>query len=169
MPPTKLFFPVQWEADLWQSSLEAACFGSKDSFICLVWPCVHGCIRLLHGGVPDKLEASGAFGVWSPHSHTVCEHSLLLKMAPHTLIGCFKAQSSDEELPQLFGLFGRLWLRRVEKVMAPYSSTLAWKIPWMEEPGRLQSMGSLTVGYDWAISLSLFTLGSINTPIQIIQ
>ena len=29
-----------------------------------------------------------------------------------------------------------------EKAMAPYSSTLAWKIPWMEEPGRLQSMGS---------------------------
>ena len=32
--------------------------------------------------------------------------------------------------------------------MAPYSSTLAWKIPWMEEPGRLQSMGSLRVGHD---------------------
>ena len=32
--------------------------------------------------------------------------------------------------------------------MAPHSSTLAWKIPWMEEPGRLQSMGSLRVGYD---------------------
>ena len=41
--------------------------------------------------------------------------------------------------------------------MAPHSSTLAWKIPWMEEPGRLQSMGSLRVGHDWAISLSLFT------------
>ena len=35
-----------------------------------------------------------------------------------------------------------------EKAMAPYSSTLAWKIPWMEEPGRLQSMGSLGVGHD---------------------
>ena len=41
--------------------------------------------------------------------------------------------------------------------MAPHSSTLAWKIPWMEEPGRLQSMGSLRVGHDWATSLSLFT------------
>ena len=41
--------------------------------------------------------------------------------------------------------------------MAPYSSTLAWKIPWMEEPGRLQSMGSLRVRHDWATSLSLFT------------
>ena len=41
--------------------------------------------------------------------------------------------------------------------MAPHSSTLAWKIPWMEESGRLQSMGLLGVGHDWATSLSLFT------------
>ena len=39
--------------------------------------------------------------------------------------------------------------------MAPHSSTLAWKIPWMEEPGRLQSMGSLRVGHDWVTSVSL--------------
>ena len=41
--------------------------------------------------------------------------------------------------------------------MAPHSSTLAWKIPWTEEPGGLQSMGSLRVGHDWTTSLSLFT------------
>ena len=41
--------------------------------------------------------------------------------------------------------------------MAPHSSTLAWKILWMEEPGGLQSMGLLRVGHDWATSLSLFT------------
>ena len=41
--------------------------------------------------------------------------------------------------------------------MAPHSSTLAWKVPWMEEPGRLQSMGSLRVRHDWVTSLSLFT------------
>ena len=35
-----------------------------------------------------------------------------------------------------------------EKAMAPHSRTLAWKIPWAEEPGRLQSMGSLRVGHD---------------------
>ena len=40
--------------------------------------------------------------------------------------------------------------------MAPHSSTLAWKIPWTEEPGRLQSMGSRRVGLDRATSLSLF-------------
>ena len=41
--------------------------------------------------------------------------------------------------------------------MAPHSSTLAWKIPWTEEPGGLQSMGWLRVGHEWATSLSLFT------------
>ena len=45
----------------------------------------------------------------------------------------------------------------LEKAMAPHSSTLAWKIPWTEEPGRLQSMGSLKVRHDWATLLSLFT------------
>ena len=44
-----------------------------------------------------------------------------------------------------------------EKAMAPHSSPLAWKIPWTEEPGRLQSMGSRRVGHDWATSLSPFT------------
>ena len=46
----------------------------------------------------------------------------------------------------------------LEKGMATHSSILAWEIPWTEEPGRLQSMGSLGVGHDWATSLSLFTL-----------
>jgi len=41
--------------------------------------------------------------------------------------------------------------------MAPHSSTLAWKIPWTEEPRRLQSMESLRVRHDWATLLSLFT------------
>ena len=42
--------------------------------------------------------------------------------------------------------------------MAPHSSTLAWKIPWTEEPGRLPPMGLLRVRHDWATSLSPFTL-----------
>ena len=44
-----------------------------------------------------------------------------------------------------------------EKAMAPHCSTPAWKIPWTEEPGGLQSMGSRRVGHDWLTSLSLFT------------
>ena len=50
-----------------------------------------------------------------------------------------------------------------------HSSTLAWKIPWMEKPGRLQSMGSLRVGHDWAtsFSISLSCLGERNgSPLQ---
>ena len=47
-------------------------------------------------------------------------------------------------------------MKVTENTRAPHSSTLAWKIPWTEEPGRLQSMGSWRVGHDWVTSLSLF-------------
>ena len=47
-----------------------------------------------------------------------------------------------------FLLLGREVMTNPEKAMAPYSSTLAWKIPWTEEPGRLQSMGLLRVRHD---------------------
>ena len=52
-----------------------------------------------------------------------------------------------------------LWQKIIslEKAMAPHSNTLAWKIPWMEKPGRLWAMESLRVGHVWATSLSLFT------------
>ena len=46
---------------------------------------------------------------------------------------------------------------KLQPEMAPHASTLAWKIPWMEEPGRLQSLGLLRVGHNWTTSLSLFT------------
>ena len=55
--------------------------------------------------------------------------------------------------------FTSVWVSvhiNTEKAMAPHSSTLAWKIPWTGESGRLQSMGSLRVTHDWATSLSLF-------------
>ena len=57
----------------------------------------------------------------------------------------------------LWGKYFNLSGPLMEKAMATHSSTLAWRIPWMEEPGGLQSMGSLRVGHDWATSLSLFT------------
>ena len=44
----------------------------------------------------------------------------------------------------------------MEKEMATHSSTLAWKIPWMGDPGRLQSMGWQRVGHNWGTSLSFF-------------
>ena len=55
-----------------------------------------------------------------------------------------------------------------EKAMALHSSTLAWKIPWIEKPGRLQSMGSHRVGHDWsdlAAGSNRAWLASVNDPI----
>ena len=52
----------------------------------------------------------------------------------------------SEKAGHLLKFSGRSWV--LEKAMAPHSSTLAWKIPWMEEPGGLQPMGSLRVGHD---------------------
>ena len=54
---------------------------------------------------------------------------------------------------------------KLEKAMAPHSSTLAGKIPWREDPGRLQSMRSLRVGHDWVTSLSRIGEGNGN-PLQ---
>ena len=55
----------------------------------------------------------------------------------------------------------KMWYKtdyiKIIDLMAPHASSLAWKIPWMEEPGRLQSMGSLRIRHDWVTSLSLFT------------
>ena len=48
-----------------------------------------------------------------------------------------------------------------EKAVAPHSSTLAWKILWTEEPGRLQSVGSLRVRHNWATSVSLFSFHAL--------
>ena len=72
----------------------------------------------------------------------------------------FSVQSQRKAMPKNAQTTAQLHSshRLMEKAIAPHSSTLAWKIPWTEEPGSLQSMGSLRVRYDWATSLSLFTL-----------
>jgi len=59
--------------------------------------------------------------------------------------------------PLLFHMLSRFVIaflpRTLEKEMETHSSITAWKIPWTEEPGKLQSMGSRRVGHDWATSL----------------
>ena len=50
------------------------------------------------------------------------------------------------------------WEDPLEKEMAIHSSTLAWKIPWLEEPDRLQSMGSQRVGHDFTFTFTIQTL-----------
>ena len=72
----------------------------------------------------------------------------------------------------LIGLLVFLWLSfetslHVLDILPTHSSTLAWKIPWVEELGGLQSMGSLRVRHDWATSLSLSLIGEGNgNPLQ---
>ena len=57
------------------------------------------------------------------------------------------SQKTDTILPCLFFFFA--WLHhKLEKEMATHSSTLAWKIPWTEEPSRLRSMGLQRAGHD---------------------
>ena len=69
----------------------------------------------------------------------------------------FVTESQKSKYINYHSAFNLAHMYTVEKAMAPHSSTLAWKIPWMEEPSRLQSMGSLRVRHDWATSLSLIT------------
>ena len=95
-----------------------------------------------------------SFCDWAIFHYYISQYSVYI---PHLLkpiiywwwgLDCFHVLAVINSTAMNFG---------VEKAMAPHSSTLAWKIPWMEEPGRLQSMGSLRVWHDWATSLSLFT------------
>ena len=79
-------------------------------------------------------------------SHEIKRHLLLGRKVMTNLYRILK--SRDITLPAKVCLV---------KTMATHSSTLAWKIPWTEEPGRLQSMGLQRVRHDWATSLSLFT------------
>ena len=58
------------------------------------------------------------------------------------------------------------WEDPLEKEMATHSSTIAWKIPQMEEPGRLQAMGSQRVGHDTATSMSMSMSDGAGIPNQ---
>ena len=84
------------------------------------------------------------------HHSSTCWHP------DHLLTAVRTGQQPSLTLALLFFLRICIHLFR-EEATATHSSTLAWKIPWMEEPGGLQSMGSLGVGHNWTISLSLFT------------
>ena len=110
-------------------------------------------------------------GAWRTIVHVVSKSQTWLRKHTHT----FEVKSQERPelhatliyskpkfrsgiclLEEIFTPERGIWIS-MEKTMAPHCSTLAWKIPRMEEPGRLQSMGSLRVRHNWATSLSLFT------------
>ena len=99
------------------------------------------------------MYSSRKLNAWiAHHYHQDTEKVHHLQKLPHAVFLC----------PLITSTSGKHWFVLhcclfPEKAMAPHFSTLAWKIPWMEEPGRLQSMGSLRVRHDWVTSLSLFT------------
>ena len=88
--------------------------------------------------VSDAIQPSHPLSSPSPPAFSLSQHQ-----------GLFKWVSSSHQVAKVLELS--------KEVLAPHSSTLAWKIPWMEEPEKLQSMGSLRVRHDWVTSLSLFT------------
>ena len=108
-----------------------------------------------------------------PSSHLILCHPLLLPPIPPS-IRVFSNESTlhmrwpkygsfsfsiipSKEIPGLISFRADVKKNEINWQLATHSSTLAWKIPWAEEPGMLHSMGSLRVGHDWATSLSLFT------------
>ena len=97
-------------------------------------------------------------------NYAFARHSLLIHSSADGHLGCFHVLANINSASMntgvhmalnsgFLGVYAQQWdcwvIRQFsEKAMATHSSTLAWKIPWMEEPGRLQSMGSLRVGHD---------------------
>ena len=110
--------------------------------------------RAEHSAWPLERNPS-VFNHWID-SHCRC-HGLLHCMWQAQIMLMRKSYNSLAPRPEWSR--NEIWLSleiQLEKAMAPHSSTLAWKISCLEEPGGLQSMGSIGVGHDWATSLSLF-------------
>ena len=93
-------------------------------------------------------EAAGASSLPSAGNFLLCR--MLWPSPAKADLGCLQ-QSTSRKRNQFILITKIIYLSlcaATEKAMAPHSSTLAWKIPWTEEPGRLQSMGSRRVGHD---------------------
>ena len=112
--------------------------------------------RWWRAGKPGMLQSMGSQRV---RHEWVTEQQQNIPLKTSYKIKALKSYRRNNEQSWYFfqELFCASCVLPLEKAMAPHSSTLAWKIPWMEEPGRLQSMRSRRVGHNWATSLSLFT------------
>ena len=135
--------------------------------ICLHQNFIHACIRILFcfkGWMRFYWKDGPCFIYSFFDGHLCCLHLLTIvaKTAMNTGVpgpvwiaafhscGCICPHTPRSGIAGIYG-------PSTEKAMTSHSSILAWKILWTEEPGRLQSMGSLRVGHDWVASLSLFT------------
>ena len=126
------------------------------------------CIDRAKGYVPSACQVIHSWDLGSLHVYALCQMSPRSpgRSGPRTQYwlcasGVLETQmriiSLWDGVENGQSVFKGTWEEKLEKAMAPHSSTLAWKIPWIEEPGGLQSMGSLRLGHDWVTSLSLFT------------
>ena len=116
------------------------------------WLAAHSLLTWIQSCVLHHVLAH--FFIWSQWLNSCCP-SFWSPTLPHPI-------STSNLLELVPGLsmeagFVLIYTFSPEKAMAPHSSTLAWKIPWTEEPGKLQCMGLLRVRHDWVPSLSLFT------------
>ena len=119
----------------------------------------------------SALSIAPAFNMGNTDIYFVCFMELYQYGLPHALHILFSSPLLEKPILRFVAvvqsqswvwLFATPWIIAhqaplLQKAMAPHSSTLAWKIPWTEEPGELQSMRSLRVGHNWATSFSLFT------------
>ena len=89
---------------------------------------------------------------WLPCAWTTCIWVFAFSVQAETSLGAQTVKRLSTMRETRVRFLG--WEDPLQKEMAIHSSTIAWKIPWTEEPGRLQSMGSQRVGHDWATSRS---------------
>ena len=120
---------------------------------------LHHPLLLLPSVFPSNQVFSNESVLIWPHVAKVLEFTLgLTSWISLQSKGLSRDSQESSPTPQFKSVNSLALSFLLEKAMASHSSTLAWWIPWMEEPGGLQSMGSLRVGHDWATSLLLFTL-----------
>ena len=108
-------------------------------------------LALWNSTLEPRPQSSGGAGGWA---HALLVDSLCWRR-PHQRT--FQLQIENQNVLGGYKHNCSFCIVETEKAVAPHSSTLAWKIPWMEEPGGLLSMGSLRIGHDWETSLSLLT------------
>ena len=110
-------------------------------------------LRNLYAGQEATVRTGHGTTDWFQIGKGVCQGYILAPCLFNLYAVCIMRNTGLEEAQAGIKIAGRninnlRYADNMEKVMAPHSSTLAWKIPWMEEPGGLLSMGSLGVGHD---------------------